>query len=224
MILPYAKLIKFDELMDLLYFETQFYHSIPLINQIEKKGEYPFRILISTVLSSRTKDEVTAQSSIKLFQKAPNPIRLSKLSEKEIANLIFPVGFYRVKARNIKRISEILLEKYNGSVPSQLDQLLQLPGVGIKTANLVLGVAFETKAITVDTHVHRISNRLGIIKTSVPRETEKDLKKILPEKHWINFNTYLVAHGKTICKPISPLCSKCPIFQYCHRIGVTRSR
>jgi len=224
MIMPYAKTLNFDELMERLFQEIHSYHHVPLINQIKKEGEYPYRVLISTVLSSRTKDEVTARASEKLFLKAPNPQKLSRLSEEEIIGLIYPVGFYRIKAKNIKSIANILLQEYNGMVPNKLDHLLQFPGVGRKTANLVLGIAFKIDTITVDTHVHRISNRLGIVKTEIPGETEQDLQMILPKKYWISFNTYLVAHGQSICKPISPLCSQCNIFQYCQRIGVIKSR
>lgn len=224
MIMPYAKTLNFDELMERLFQEIHSYHHVPLINQIKKEREYPFRVLISTVLSSRTKDEVTARASEKLFLRAPNPQKLSRLSEEEIIGLIYPVGFYRIKAKNIKSIANILLQEYNGMVPNKLDHLLQFPGVGRKTANLVLGIAFKIDTITVDTHVHRISNRLGIVKTEIPGETEQDLQMILPKKYWISFNTYLVAHGQSICKPISPLCSQCNIFQYCQRIGVIKSR
>ena len=224
MIMLYAKTVKLDELMEKLSQEIRSYHKLPLINQIKKEGEYPYRVLISTVLSSRTKDEVTAQASEKLFLKAPNPQKLSRLSEENIIDLIYPVGFYRIKAKNIKNIARILLEEYNGLVPNKLNHLLQLPGVGRKTANLVLGIAFNVNTITVDTHVHRISNRLGIIKTEIPGETEQDLQVLFPKKYWISLNTYLVAHGQSICKPISPLCSQCQIFSYCQQNGVKRSR
>jgi endonuclease-3 len=224
MIMPYAKTLNFDELMERLFQEIHSYHHVPLINQIKKEREYPFRVLISTVLSSRTKDEVTARASEKLFLRAPNPQKLSRLSEEEIIGLIYPVGFYRIKAKNIKSIANMLLQEYSGMVPNKLDHLLQFPGVGRKTANLVLGIAFKIDTITVDTHVHRISNRLGIVKTEIPAETEQDLQMILPKKYWISFNTYLVAHGQSICKPISPICSQCNIFQYCQRIGVIKSR
>ena len=224
MIMPYAKTLNFDELMERLFQEIHSFHHVPLINQIKKEREYPFRVLISTVLSSRTKDEVTARASEKLFLRAPNPQKLSRLPEEEIIGLIYPVGFYRIKAKNIKSIANILLQEYNGMVTNKLDHLLQFPGVGRKTANLVLGIAFKIDTITVDTHVHRISNRLGIVKTEIPGETEQDLQMILPKKYWISFNTYLVAHGQSICKPISPLCSQCNIFQYCQRIGVIKSR
>lgn len=224
MITVYAEKVNFDKLMEKLSNEIHFYQNLPVINQIKKEGEYQFRILISTVLSSRTKDEVTAKASEKLFSKAPDPQKLSRLPEIEIRELIYPVGFYRIKAKNIKNIAKILLKKYNGLVPDNMNDLIKLPGVGRKTANLVLGIAFDIDSITVDTHVHRISNRLGIVKTTKPGETEQDLQIILPKKYWISFNTYLVLHGQSICKPISPLCSQCKIISFCKRINVDTSR
>jgi len=224
MILSYAKEVDFDILMDKLSRELSSYKHLPLMNQMKKGDNYAYRILISTVLSSRTKDEVTAEASERLYSQAPNPVKLSQLAEEEIARLIYPVGFFRVKSKNIKKIANILLNKYNGIVPDKIDYLLQLPGVGRKTANLVLGVAFKIDSITVDTHVHRISNRLGLIKTEKTEETERDLQLILPKKHWISFNTYFVAHGQIICKPISPICSKCGITKYCKQVGINRKR
>ena len=224
MIMPYARSIQYDGLMEELSREIESNGHFPLMNQMKREGEYPYRILISTVLSSRTKDEVTARASERLFSKAPDPERLSLLSEAEIADLIYPVGFYRVKSKNIKKIAELILKKYRGNVPNTLSDLTQLPGVGRKTANLVLGIAFNIDSITVDTHVHRISNRIGLIKTKTPQETEQDLQMVLPKKYWIDFNTLLVAYGQIICKPISPLCSQCKIVNYCQRIGVNRSR
>lgn len=224
MILSYARMVDFDILMNKLSEEIISHGHLPLMNQMNRGSEYAYRILIATVLSSRTKDEVTADASERLFAQAPNPEKLSQLSEAEIANLIYPVGFYRVKSKNIKKIARLILEKYNGKVPDTLDELVQLPGVGRKTANLVLGIAYDIESITVDTHVHRISNRIGLIQTKTPRETEQDLQKILPKKYWISYNTFLVAYGKMICRPISPICSKCKISNYCKRIGVKKSR
>lgn len=224
MILPYARMVDFDILMDKLSKEIMSYRHLPLMNKLNRGDEYAYRILISTVLSSRTKDEVTAIASKRLFAQAPNPERLSQLSETEIANLIYPVGFYRVKSKNIKKIASLIIEKYSGKVPGTLDELVQLPGVGRKTANLVLGIAYNIESITVDTHVHRISNRIGIVQTKIPRETEQDLQKVLPKKYWISYNTILVAYGQIICRPISPKCSKCKISNYCKRVGVKQSR
>lgn len=228
MILPYAMEIDFNVLMDELSKEVMAYGHLPLMNKMNKEGnkegEYAYRILISTVLSSRTKDKVTAVAAEKLFAQAPNPKELSRLPEEEIARLIYPVGFYRVKSKNIKKIARLLLERYNGRVPKTLNELIQLPGVGRKTANLVLGIGYHIDSITVDTHVHRISNRIGIVKTKTPKETEHDLQVVLPKRFWISLNTYLVAHGQIICKPISPLCSKCRISKFCQKMTVTRSR
>lgn len=226
MILPYARDIDYDSLMENLYLEIQDFDSLPLINQIKnnKEKEYPFRVLISAMLSSRTKDDVTAQATDRLFKRAPDPQTLSLMDEEEIIDLIYPVGFYRIKARNIKNIARILINEYEETVPGNIDELMKLPGVGRKTANLVLGIAFNIDTITVDTHVHRISNRIGIIKTSIPAETEQDLMQVLPQKYWISFNTYLVLHGQNICKPISPWCSRCKILSFCQQIGVERCR
>ena len=224
MILDYGRTLDYDALMESLYEEISAFKYLPLINKIKKQKEYHYRVLISTVLSSRTKDEVTGQAADRLFARAPDPLTLSKMGEDEIISLIYPVGFYRIKAKNIKNIARLLLEKYNGIVPDNIDDLMTLPGVGRKTANLVLGIAFNIDTITVDTHVHRISNRIGIVKTKTPLETEQDLMKILPQKHWINFNTYLVAHGQKICNPISPRCSRCKIISFCQQVGVSRYR
>ena len=223
MITTYGDKIKFDEFIRKLSQEINL-TDFPAINKIKEEGEYAYKVLISTVLSSRTKDGITSMASKRLFSVAPSPKRLSRLSEKEIAELIYPVGFYKVKSKNIKRIAMILLKEYEGKIPDKMEELLSLPGVGRKTANLVLGIAFKINAITVDIHVHRISNRLGIVNTKNTIETEQDLQRILPEKYWISFNSYLVAHGQTICKPISPVCTQCKIFSFCKRIGVSKSR
>ena len=226
MILPHSREINYDDLMEILRLEIQDFGSLPVINQFKKEQEKEssYRVLISTVLSSRTKDEVTAVASERLFKRAPEPLILSRMDEEEIVDLIYPVGFYRIKAKNIKNIASILIEEYGGEVPDNIDELMKLPGVGRKTANLVLGIAFNIDTVTVDTHVHRISNRTGIVRTSNPAETEQDLMKVLPQKYWILFNTYLVLHGQNICKPISPWCSRCKIISFCQQIGVERCR
>ncbi len=179
---------------------------------------------MGTILSARTKDETTAEACHRLFKKAPTVHKLAKLSEQKIAELIYPVGFYKTKARHMVAAVDRLLKEYNGEVPDTMDALLTLPGVGRKTANLVLGEAFKKEAICVDTHVHRISNLLGLLKTKTPHETERALATVLPKKHWILYNTYLVAHGQTVCRPTSPKCSQCQIADFCQRVGVTRSR
>ncbi len=196
----------------------------PVVTKVAKEKRSPYRVLISTLLSLRTKDETTLKASERLFKVADTPEKMLNLSKEQIEKLIYPVGFYHRKAEQILKISKILIEKYNGKVPDDLDELLKLPGVGRKTANLVLNEGFGKLGICVDTHVHRISNRLGLVKTKTPEQTEFALRKILPEKYWIIFNTLLVTLGQNICTPISPKCSICPIEQYCPKVGVTKHR
>ncbi|RLG33031.1 endonuclease III [Methanosarcinales archaeon] len=184
----------------------------------------PYLVLISCILSLRTKDEVTASASKRLFALARTPGEMVKLEVRDIESAIYPVGFYRRKAKQIKEISRVLLEDYDSQVPDELDELLKFNGVGRKTANIVITVGFGKPGIAVDTHVHRISNRLGLVETKDPDATEFALRAILPEKYWISFNDLLVMHGQTICTPISPKCSICPITAYCKRNGVLRSR
>jgi endonuclease-3 len=197
---------------------------LPLVSGVSRKRHDPFRVLVSTVLSLRTKDECTAEASKRLFALARTPREMLTLSEKEIARTIYPVGFYNTKAKNLKRICAILLKKYNSCVPDDIDELLKLPGVGRKTANLVVTIGYGKPGICVDTHVHRITNRWGYLKTRNPEETEFTLRKILPEKYWIIFNDLLVTYGKNRCTPVSPRCSECPLDNLCERIDVTRSR
>ena len=184
----------------------------------------PFKVLVSTVISLRTKDEVTAVASEKLLARADSPGQMMKLAAVEIQQLIYPAGFYRNKARHLMQIAEILVNQYGGLVPSQMKLLLALPGVGRKTANLVRNLGFGLPGICVDTHVHRISNRAGWVATRNPTETEAALEKILPEKFWIAINGLLVRFGKTVCTPVSPFCSSCPMPIPCPRVGVERFR
>lgn len=189
------------------------------ISKIEETKD-PFMVLVSCLLSLRTKDNVTLKASKRLFSIARTPYEILKLSTKEIEKLIYPIGFYRVKAKRIKEISSILIEKYGGKVPETMKELLTLPGVGRKTANIVLTRGFKKYGIAVDTHVHRVSNRLGFVKTKKPEETEMALRKILPKNYWIEFNDLIVSFGQNICTPISPKCSICPIEKYCKKVGV----
>ena len=175
----------------------------------------PFKVLISTVLSHRTKDEVTGAASARLFQKYPNVKSLAKANTRTVAKLIYPVGFYPTKARTVKKISKILLDKYAGKVPRAMDQLLELPSVGRKTANCVFVYGFKTPAIPVDTHVHRIFNRLGVVKTRTPDETEKELTRLANRSDWLPLNEVFVSFGKTVCKPIGPHCNECPLNDRC---------
>lgn len=196
----------------------------PVVTQIAERDRDPFRILISTILSLRTKDEVTKIASERLFSLARTPEEMLRLEEEEIERAIYPVGFYRNKAKTIKEICKVLIERYNGRVPDDIDELLKLKGVGRKTANLVITLGYNKPGICVDTHVHRISNRLGYVKTKTPEETEFALRGKLPKEYWIEFNDLLVTLGQTICHPVSPRCSICSISGYCDRVGVKRSR
>lgn len=178
----------------------------------------PFSALISTVMSQRTRGNVTCTAARRLFERFPTPEEMVKADVSEIESLIKEVGFYRVKAGRIKEISRILLEKYDGKVPDTMEALLELPGVGRKTANCVLADAFLKDALAVDTHVHRISNRLGLIVTKTPEETETELKKIFPQKYWRHINLLLVRLGQNICRPISPRCEICTLNDLCPKI------
>ena len=189
-----------------------------------QSGRDPFRVLISCLLSLRTKDKTTGEASERLFALASTPAAMQNLSSVAIEQAIYPVGFYRTKAKQIQRICSQLLERYDGLVPDDLDELLTLPGVGRKTANLVVTVGYQKPGICVDIHVHRISNRWGYVATESPDETEQALRTKLPPQYWINFNDLLVPYGQNICRPISPLCSQCKLKEWCDRIGVTHSR
>jgi endonuclease-3 len=197
---------------------------VPIVTLVAESTNDPFRVLISTVLSLRTKDETTAAASRKLFKLADNPSDMLKLSEKEIIKAIYPVGFYKTKAKNIKSICRDLTSKYDSKVPDDIDELLKFKGVGRKTANLVVTLGYNKPGVCVDTHVHRISNRLGYIKTKDPLETEMALRKKLPKKYWIDYNSLLVSFGQHLCRPISPFCSRCPVIKFCDRVGVLKSR
>ncbi len=197
---------------------------VPVVELIETQTKDPFKILVTTILSARTKDQTTAAVVKKLFKKIKKYSDFNKYSEKQIEELIYPIGFYKNKAKQLKKLPLVLKEEFSGKIPSTIDELIKLPGVGRKTANLVLAVAFNKHAICVDVHVHRISNRLGYLKTKTPYESEMKLREILPKKYWKTFNTYLVAFGQHTCTPISPHCSKCPITKWCNRIGVEKTR
>ncbi|MDD5409721.1 MAG: endonuclease III [Candidatus Omnitrophica bacterium] len=196
---------------------------VPSVTRFSKSKDH-YRVLISCLLSLRTKDKTTVQASQRLFKVADKPESMIKLTAERIRKLIYPVGFYRNKSKIILDLSKKLLEDFSGKVPDTLNALLGLKGVGRKTANLVLGLGFGIPAICVDTHVHRISNRLGWVKTSSPEETESALQKIIPTGKWIELNTILVTFGQNICLPVSPFCSKCNVYGFCKRIGVGKSR
>jgi endonuclease-3 len=176
----------------------------------------PFRILIATILSARTKDENTTKAADKLFKVYGTPQKLAKAKVKDVEKMIKSVGFYHVKSRRIINAANIILSKYHGKVPANIEQLTDIPGVGRKTANCVLVYAFEEPAIPVDTHVHRISNRLGLVDTKTPEETEMELRKKVPKKYWLPINNTFVMYGQNICKPISPMCNVCKIKKNCN--------
>ncbi len=188
---------------------------VPVVDFVNQSSRDPFKVLVATVISARTKDEVTAKAVERLFSRVSSPEDLSSLSVDEIASLIYPAGFFRVKARNLKLLAQRLISDFGGVVPDSLDSLLSLPGVGRKTANLVLAVAFNKPAICVDTHVHRITNRWGFVSTSSPFETEMALRQKLPRRFWRKINFYLVAFGQGVCKPVSPSCGSCPLTRFC---------
>ena len=187
-------------------------------------GPDPFRILVGCLISLRTKDEVSYAATERLFERAGTPREMRRLRAATISKLIYPAGFYRRKAEQIREISRMLLERHHGRVPDDLDLLLELPGVGRKTANLVVTLGFDKPGICVDVHVHRICNRLGWVRTKHPDETEQALRRVLPRRFWTPINETLVRHGQQICKPISPICSECPVAGSCPRRGVTHSR
>ena len=196
----------------------------PVVTLIAEASDSPFKVLISCILSLRTQDSTTAQASRRLFALADSPETMVRFSAKKIEQVIFPVGFYRTKAKTILEICRNLNENYRGRVPDEIDELLKFKGVGRKTANLVVTLGYNTPGICVDTHVHRISNRWGYVKTATPEKTEVALRQKLPKQYWIEYNDLLVSFGQQLCRPISPLCSQCPVAKYCSQIGVTVKR
>ena len=196
----------------------------PIVTLMAETYQSPFRVLISCILSLRTQDATTAKASHRLFALADSPETMLKLTAKKIEKLIYPVGFYRTKAKNILEICQTLIDRYAGQVPDSIDELLKFRGVGRKTANLVVTLGYRKAGICVDTHVHRISNRWGYVRTATPEKTEFALRDKLPKKYWIEFNDLLVSFGQHLCRPISPVCSQCPIAKYCSRVGVSLKR
>jgi endonuclease-3 len=199
-------------------------HELPAVEKIaEESQEDPFEVLISTMLSAQTRDPVTAAASARLFRVARTPGTMARLTTKRIEKLIYPVSFYRHKAKHVRETCRILVERHSGRVPGTMEELLTLPGVGRKTANLVLILSFRSlKNICVDTHVHRISNRLGWVQTRTPDETEQALYKATDNRWWQYINLYLVTWGQNVCRPVYPRCGACVIYQHCPRIGVER--
>ncbi|MBT4333074.1 MAG: endonuclease III [Candidatus Cloacimonetes bacterium] len=201
--------------------EKQFQsYPAPVVDLIEAQTKDPFKILVTTMLSARTKDQTTSEVAHRLFESVNKPEDINKYKVEELEKLIHPVGFFRNKARYLKKLPDVLKNEFNNIVPDEIDDLITLPGVGRKTANLVRAIAFKKPAICVDVHVHRICNRIGYVETKTPFETEMALREKLPPKYWININSYLVAFGQNHCKPINPKCSSCQIYDECARNGV----
>jgi len=196
----------------------------PAVTIVSQREGAPFKVLVSCILSLRTQDRTTATASERLFALAATPAEMAALATEAIEEAIYPVGFYRVKATQIKEMSQVLLDRYDGEVPGDIDELLKLKGVGRKTANLVVTLGFGKPGICVDTHVHRICNRWGYVATRTPEETEFALRGKLPAEYWLIINDLLVTFGQNQCHPVSPRCSSCPLYRLCDRVGVVRSR
>ena len=197
----------------------------PLVTDlVAKRGRDPFRVLVATILSARTRDEMTERASTRLFARYPTAVHLAAATPETVEPLIREVGFHRTKARHVVATAAALVERHGGEVPADLDALVRLPGVGRKTANLVLTLGFGAQGICVDTHVHRITNRWGYVDTRTPEQTEHALRAILPARYWIPINDWLVTWGQNVCRPLSPRCSTCPVAPWCERRGVDRSR
>ena len=220
---PDTKKIDIDSVVSILREEVASLR-VPIITEISRDRRGPFAILVSTLLSLRTKDEVTREAAARLLAVADSPEQMLTLAQDEIERLIYPVGFYKTKAANLTGLCRVLLDRFRGEVPDDLEELLKLKGVGRKTANLVVTLGFGKPGVCVDTHVHRICNRLGYVKTKSPDQTEMALREKLPRKFWIEFNDLLVTYGQNLCRPISPFCSRCRILPYCNQVGVTTRR
>jgi endonuclease III len=195
-------------------------HPAPVVELIKIQTNDPFKVLLATILSARTKDNVTAKAAQRLFEVVSSMSDIEKIDKEHLEKIIYPVGFYRDKAENLKQLPLVIKEKFGGIIPSTVEELIELPGVGRKTANLVVAVAFNKPAVCVDIHVHRIFNRLGYLETKTPLETEMELRTSLPQRFWTTFNSYFVSFGQNTCYPIDPRCNRCPLVQYCSRINV----
>jgi len=213
----------FKEMIDIL--KITFKNNVPVVTKISiKENRNPYLVLIGTLLSLRTKDELTEKAMEKLTKIIRTPEEMVSFPIKSLQELIYPVGFYRNKSAVLKEVSRIIIDVYDGKVPDSIDELLKIKGIGRKTANLVITEGYNKPGICVDTHVHRISNRISIVSTKNPHQTEEILRKVLPIKYWIIYNSLLVTFGKNICKPISPHCSICPISHLCNKFGVLKYR
>lgn len=219
----YSKIPEVLRVIKILKKEVKSY-DIPFVELVKIQTKSKFKVLISTILSARTKDELTAKICKKLFRKIKNFDDLIYIDEIELEKLIYPIGFYRTKAKNLKKLGFMMVNDFDYKIPKTIDELILLPGVGRKTANLVLSVAHNLPGLCVDVHVHRIFNRIGFIKTKTPFQTEIDLKSNIPQKYWSTINRVFVPFGQEICRPTSPFCSKCPIKKYCNQVNVKKIR
>lgn len=214
----HAKISRIEKVLNILSKETKKFSETLIATIIKEYGKDPFIILICCLLSLRSKDIVTIHVCRDLLKKAKTPKQILDLKLSQLENIIFKIGFYKNKSKVLHNVSKAILHSHNGKVPTILEKLLNLPGVGRKTANLVMGMAYDVPAICVDVHVHRISNRLGLVKTKTPEQTETELKNIIPKKHWIEWNNVIVKWGQNICTPISPKCNRCAINHLCDKI------
>lgn len=217
------KNFQIEKVFDILEKESKKW-DVPVVTLIAMQENDPFKVLMSTIISLRTKDEVTIEASKRLYKILVEPKNIFNLTTQEIEKAIYPSAFYKRKTIQIKSMCETIVRDFNSIVPNEIDTLLTFPGVGRKTANLVLSEGYKIPAMCVDVHVHRISNRFGYIKTKNPDETEFKLRKILPQKYWIRYNSLLVAFGQSLCRPVSPFCSKCPVIEFCERKDIGKSR
>ncbi len=199
-------------------------YAVPAVTLVARNHHSPWHVLVTTIISFRTKDEVTSKAAERLFAAAYTPEQVLKLPEKRIAEIIYPAGFYKTKAKTIKDVTRTIIEKYGGAVPDVVEELTTMKGVGRKTANLVVTLGYNKPGICVDTHVHRISNRFGYVTTKSPDETEQALRKKLPPRYWIEYNDLLVTFGQNHCVPVSPKCSTCPVAKECPQRSVSTHR
>ncbi|MBN1671730.1 MAG: endonuclease III [Kiritimatiellae bacterium] len=195
-------------------------HRAPVVELVQAQTRDPFKVLVATILSARTKDQTTTEVSRRLFRTVREPRDLARIPQRKLEKLILPIGFFRTKARHLRQLPKALDEQFGGRIPDTVEELCELPGVGRKTANLVVSVGFDKPAICVDVHVHRISNRLGLLATRTPFETEMALRRILPVRYWKTWNRYLVSYGQRTCLPLNPRCDVCPLYRYCERVAV----
>lgn len=214
--------LTFLKILPILRLNTRIFAPTAIDQIIKEYGRDPFLILMSCLLSLRTRDRVSVKISQKLFERASTPAALIRLSQDELEKIIRPVGFYRSKAATLKEVSNKILTQFNSTVPQKIEELLSLKGIGRKTANLVIGYAYNIPALCVDTHVHRLSNRLGLVQTKTVEQTETALKKIVPKNCWIELNRLMVSWGQNVCRPVSPACSQCSIFYLCQRANLKK--